>query len=123
MNYLAIKHFHIACAVLSGSFFFIRGLWMLAGSGMLKQRWVRIVPHVIDTLLLASAITLAVISSQYPVQQNWLSAKLVLLVVYILLGTVALKRGKTRGVRIGAFVAALAVFAWIIKIAVTKQVF
>jgi uncharacterized membrane protein SirB2 len=122
MSYLAVKHLHVTCAALSGSFFLLRGFWMLLGSGMLQQRWVKIAPHVIDTVLLGSAITLAVWSSQYPLAQNWLSAKVVALVAYIILGTVALKRGKTRTVRATAFVAALLVFAYIVKVALTRQV-
>lgn len=122
MSYLAIKHLHMTCAALSGSFFFIRGIWMLLDSPRLQQRWVKIAPHIIDTLLLASALTMAVWSSQYPFAQNWLTAKLLALVAYILLGTIALKRGKTKTVRTAAFVAALAVFAYIIKVAITRQV-
>jgi uncharacterized membrane protein SirB2 len=122
MNYLAIKHIHITFVTLSGLLFFIRGLWMMADSGLLQQRWVKIVPHVVDTLLLASALTLVVISGQYPFVQNWLTAKVLGLVAYIVLGTIALKRGKTKRVRIAAFVAALVVFAYIVMVAITKQV-
>jgi len=122
MNYLAIKHLHIACAALSGALFFVRGIWMLRDSAMLQRRWVKIVPHVIDTVLLASALTLVIWSAQYPFVQNWLTAKVLALVAYILLGTIALKRGKTKGVRAGAFVAALLVFAYIVKVALTRQV-
>ncbi|HEX7650483.1 MAG TPA: SirB2 family protein [Noviherbaspirillum sp.] len=122
MSYLAIKHLHMTCAALSGTFFFIRGIWMLRDSPRLQQRWVKTVPHIIDTVLLGSALTMAVWSSQYPFVQNWLTAKLLALVAYILLGTIALKRGKTKTVRTIAFVAALAVFAYIIKVAITRQV-
>jgi uncharacterized membrane protein SirB2 len=122
MNYLAVKHLHMTFAALSGILFFVRGLWMLAGSAQLQRRWVKIVPHVIDTVLLASAIALAVMSRQYPIAQNWLSAKVIALVIYIVLGTIAIKPGRSKGVRATAFVAALAVFAYIVKVAVTKQV-
>ena len=66
MNYFALKHLHVTFAVLSGAFFLLRGIWMLSGSTLLQRRWVRIAPHVIDTLLLASAVVLRVWSSQYP---------------------------------------------------------
>ena len=122
MSYLALKHFHMTCAILSGVFFLLRGGWMLADSALLQRRWVKIAPHVIDTLLLASAIGLAVWSAQYPFAQSWLTAKLVALLLYIGLGTVALKRGKTKTVRVAAFVAALAAFAYIVAVAVSKQV-
>lgn len=121
MSYYALKHIHMTFAVLSGALFLVRGLWMLAESRRLEQRWVRIAPHVIDTLLLGSAIGLAVWSSQYPGQSPWLTAKLVALVAYIGLGTVALKRGRTRQVRALAFVGALACFAYILAVAVTKN--
>jgi len=122
MDYLALKHFHITCAALSGTLFFVRGIWMLRASALLQQRWVRIVPHVIDTLLLASALALVIWSHQYPIAQNWLTAKLIALIAYIGLGTVALKRGKTKGARTAAFIGALLVFGYIVKVALTRQV-
>lgn len=121
MEYLMLKHFHMSFAVLSGCLFVVRGVWMLSASAMLQQRWVKIAPHVVDTLLLASAIGLALWSHQYPGQQPWLTAKLVALVGYIGLGTVALKRGKTPQVRAAAFVAALLLFLYIIAVARTKS--
>lgn len=121
MDYLLLKHFHMSCAALSGSFFFIRGQWMLASSPMLQRRWVKTVPHIVDSLLLASAVGLAVWSHQYPGQMPWLTAKLVALVAYILLGAVALKYGKTRALRAAAYVAALATFGYIVAVAITKN--
>lgn len=121
MNYLAVKHLHMTCAALSGAFFFVRGIWMLRESSLLQRRWVRIIPHVIDTVLLASAITLAVWSAQYPLAQSWLTAKVIGLILYIVLGTIALKRGKTKTVRATAFVAALAVFGYIVSVAITRH--
>lgn len=121
MNYLAIKHLHITFAVLSGSFFLLRGLWMLADSPMLQRRWVKVTPHVVDTLLLASALVLVFWSGQYPFVQPWLTAKVLALVAYIVLGTMALKRGRTKGVRTFALLAALATFAYIVAVALTRQ--
>lgn len=120
MEYLMLKHLHMSFALLSGGLFVLRGVWMLRASAMLQRRWVRIVPHVVDTVLLASAIALAVWSSQYPLQQGWLTAKVVALVGYIGLGTVALKRGRTPAVRAGAFVGALLLFLYIVTVARTK---
>ena len=121
MSYDALKHLHMTFAVLSGALFLVRGLWMLAESTRLEQRWVKVAPHAIDTLLLASAIGLAVWSSQYPGQSPWLTAKLLALVAYIGLGTVALRRGRTRQVRALAFVAALACYTYILAVAVTRN--
>lgn len=121
VSYLAIKYFHITCAALSGSFFLLRGIWMLRESDMLRQRSVKVLPHVIDTLLLASALVMVFWSGQYPFVQPWLTAKVVALIVYIALGTVALKRGKTKAVRTWALVAALATFGYIVMVALTRQ--
>jgi uncharacterized membrane protein SirB2 len=121
MDYYNLKHFHMTCSALSGSLFLLRGVWMLRASNMLQQRWVRIAPHIIDTLLLASAIGLAAWSHQYPGRQPWLTAKVVALLGYIVLGSIALKRGRTKGQRQAAFAAALALFAYIVSVAVTKR--
>ena len=121
MDYLGLKHVHMGCAALSGSLFLLRGTWMLRASPMLRQRWVRIVPHVVDTLLLASAIGLAVWSGQYPGRQTWLTAKLLALLGYIVLGSIALKRGRTPAQRLAAFIGALLLFAYIVTVAITKR--
>ena len=122
-SYLALKHLHVTCALLSGSFFALRGIWMLRDSARLQQRWVRIAPHVIDTLLLTSALIMVFWSQQYPFVQPWLTAKVLALLAYIGIGTVALKRGRTKRVRAAAFVAALATFAYIVSVALTRQPF
>lgn len=115
--YMALKHSHMLFAVISGLFFLVRGAWMLMDSGMLQKKWVKIVPHVVDTLLLACAIGLCVILGQYPFVESWLTVKVVLLVAYIVLGTVALKRGKTKAIRTAAFFAALASFLFMFSVA------
>lgn len=121
MPYIALKHLHVSFVALSGLLFLVRGIWMLRASPNLGQRWVKIVPHVVDTLLLASAIGLAVWSHQYPGQMPWLTAKVLGLVAYIVLGTIALKRGQTKKVRTAAFIGALACFAYIAAVAITKN--
>lgn len=121
MDYLLVKHVHVACVVLSGAGFFCRGVLMLVESPLLQARWVRIAPHVVDTLLLGSAVVLASSIGQYPGTHGWLTAKVIGLLVYIGLGSVALKRGATRAARAAAWVAALAVFAYIVSVAVAKN--
>ena len=123
IDYLSLKHFHIGCVALSGTLFLLRGAWMVRASPMLARRWVRIAPHIVDTLLLASAIGLAAWSHRYPGQQPWLTAKVLALLGYIVLGSVALKRGRSPGQRQAAFAAALALFAYIVLVAVTKRPF
>lgn len=122
MSYLTVKHLHMTSAALSGMLFLLRGFWMMRESPMLRRRWVKVLPHVVDTVLLGSAVTLAVWSSQYPFAQGWLTAKVLALAVYIALGSVALKRGRTRRVRIAAFAAAAAVFLYIVRVALTRQI-
>jgi uncharacterized membrane protein SirB2 len=121
MDYLLVKQIHMASAAASFSLFLLRGIWMLRQSPRLRALWVRILPHLIDTLLLASAIALAVMSRQYPVEQHWLTAKVVALLLYIGLGMVALKRGRTRTVRTLAWLAALGVFVYIVVVAVSRN--
>ena len=122
MNYLLIKQLHITCAVISGSLFVLRGMWMLLRPELLQHRWVRVVPHVMDTLLLGTALTMVTLSGQYPFVLPWLTAKVVALLVYIVLGAVALKRGKTRAVRSMALVGAILVFGYIVAVALTRLV-
>ncbi len=120
--YFAIKHLHVTCVVLSAAGFLLRGLWMLSGSALLRHRLTRVLPHVVDTFLLGSAIALAVMIGQYPFAAGWVTAKVLGLIAYILLGTVALKRGRTPGVRLAAFAAAVLTYAWIVSVALTKDV-
>ena len=117
MSYFALKSVHVGAVIISFSLFFLRGLWMMADPGKLDARWVRVVPHVIDTILLVSAIALAAMTAQYPFVQSWLTAKVIALLVYILLGTVAIRRGRTRRVRIVAWILALTVFGYMVAVA------
>ncbi len=121
-TYVWMKQIHIITVIVSFSLFFVRGVWVAMDSPRLKQRWVKVVPHVNDSILLLSAIALSVIVSQYPFVKGWLTAKVLLLVVYIGLGMVAISRGKTKSIRIAAWLGALAVFACIVLIALTKSV-
>ena len=121
MGYLILKNLHLATIAITLTLFLLRGFWMMAESPRLQARWVRIVPHVNDTLLLASGIGLAVLIQQYPLVHGWLSAKFFALIAYIVLGTIALKRGKTRGQRIAAWIGALLVFGYMVAVAVAHD--
>jgi uncharacterized membrane protein SirB2 len=100
--------------------FSLRGIWMLRESPWLQQRWVKIVPHLIDSVLLASGIGLVLILHQYPGVHHWLTVKLVALLAYIVIGTIALKRGKTKTIRIIAWLGALGVFFYMVTVALTR---
>ena len=119
--YLPLKYTHLALAVVSISGFLLRGLWMMSGSALLGHRAVRIAPHVVDTLFLASGVALVLQLSLPVMQSPWLLAKFAGLVVYIILGAVALRRGPTLPVRQVAFVGALSAFAYIVGAAVSKS--
>ena len=121
MSYLLLKTIHISCAVWSYSLFFLRGIWSFGGSPVMRQRWIKIVPHVVDTLLLISAIALAVTLQQYPFIDAWLTAKFFALLLYIGLGSVALKHGKSKTIRISAWLTAQAAFAYIVLVAANRD--
>jgi uncharacterized membrane protein SirB2 len=123
MTYFFLKNLHLTTIAISLGLFVLRGAWMIAASPRLQARWVRVVPHINDTLLLASGIGLAVLIQQYPLVHGWLTAKLLALILYIGLGTLALKRGKTRGRRIAAWVAALLVFGYMLAVAIAHDPF
>lgn len=120
--YLALKHLHVTAVVLSFALFSLRGLWMLADSPLLTRRWVKIVPHIVDSVLLAAAIGMLVMIGLNPLTAPWLIAKIVALFAYIGLGTFALKRGRSKAVRTVCWLAALAVFGYIVLVARSKLV-
>ena len=117
-----IKIVHVTFVALSFAGFFIRGIWMLRDSTLLQQRWVRITPQVVDTILLVSAVFLAVQLRLSPLEQPWLMAKIIALLVYIGVGMVALRFGRSNKVRFAAWVFALLTFLYIVSVAYSKSV-
>lgn len=115
--YLQILWTHIGCVIASGTLFFARGCMMLAGLPVANHKALRRISVVIDVTLLAAAIALTMIIHQYPFVQAWLTAKVLLLVVYIVLGVFALRRGRTRAIRATCFGAAVVVFLFIVTVA------
>jgi uncharacterized membrane protein SirB2 len=115
--YPAIKLLHVVAVLASGSLFFIRGLAGNLGASWSMAAPLRYSSYAVDTVLLAAAMALAVMLQQYPFVHGWLTVKVVLLLVYIVLGSFALKRGRTRSIRLGCWLAALAVYGMIIGIA------
>ncbi len=122
MDYSFFRTLHIATVHLTLILFLLRGAWMLIESPLLNARWARIVPHLNDSLLLVAAIAMLALAGMNPLDQTWLLAKIVGLLAYIVLGTLALKRGKTKSTRVAALIAALAMFGYIMLVAITKQV-
>lgn len=121
--YIALKHLHVLTVLLSISLFILRYWWQYRESAMLSKRWVRIVPHVNDTILLLSGIGLMAMAHFWPliVQGTWLTEKLVGVIIYIALGFIALGRGpRSQRVRFVAFLLGLVVLYLIVNLATTK---
>jgi uncharacterized membrane protein SirB2 len=118
---MLVKSIHVGCALLSISLFFIRGLWMMSDSPWRHKPAVKVLPHIVDTTLLVSAIILVMQTAQYPLEQSWLLAKISALLVYIGLGLVALRFGPSKPIRIGAWLAAMATFLYIYSVAITRN--
>jgi len=116
-----IKDVHVATVLISISFFIVRFFWMVSGSKLLTIKPVKILPHINDTVLLISAIVLAVKIEQYPFVDHWLTVKVVALLAYIVIGTVALKRGKTKNARIAAGFIAIFIFIFMMSVAGTRD--
>ena len=121
MDYVAIKAVHQTAVALSFAGFFGRGLGALQGAAWVRSRTAKTLPHLVDTVLLASAITLAWTLHLNPLATPWLLAKIVGLLVYIGLGTVALRPGRSRQTRAAAWAGALATFGYIASVALTKS--
>ncbi len=122
IEHAVLKLVHQGTVALSFAGFALRGGLMLADSPLLMRRWMRSWPHFIDTLLLASGIWMALNLHLNPVNSPWLGAKLVALVIYIGLGFIALRLGRTRRQRVVALLGALLCFAYILLVAFTRSV-
>jgi uncharacterized membrane protein SirB2 len=119
--YPQIRAVHIAAVIASGSLFLLRGAAIQLGATWAMAAPLRYLSYSIDTVLLTAALMLVTILHQYPFVHGWLTAKVVLLVVYVVLGSFALKRGRTRAVRLSCWVAALLVYLFIVSIARTHS--
>src|SRR5688572_28621555 len=115
--YPQIRAVHIAAVIASGSLFLLRGAAAQLGARWAMAAPLRYLSYSIDTVLLTAALMLVTILHQYPFVHGWLTAKVVLLVVYVVLGSFALKRGRTRAVRASCWIAALLVYLFIVSVA------
>ena len=112
---------HVGAVAISGTLFALRGAGRMAGWHSVDHAAVRYLSYLNDTVLLVAAILLTLIIHQYPFVDAWLTVKVLLLIVYIVLGTIALRRGRTARVRAWAYAAALATFAFIVSVALTQN--
>lgn len=115
--YPQIKSVHVAAVIGSGLLFFVRGAGSALGSRWTMASPLRYLSYTIDTVLLTAALMLVTILHQYPFVHAWLTVKIALLVVYIVLGSFALKRGPTRSVRAICWIAATAIYLFIVSVA------
>ncbi|MEO8057250.1 MAG: SirB2 family protein [Burkholderiales bacterium] len=121
MDYVVIKTVHQAAVALSVTGFFARGWGSLAGAEWTRGRVAKTLPHLIDTVLLTSALLLAWALGLTPAAAPWLTAKIVGLLVYIALGMLALRPGRPAPIRAAAWIAAMLTFAWIVSVAISKN--
>jgi len=110
-----LKYIHVTCVVLSGCGFALRSRWRLSAPHKLRRRWLRTLPHIIDSTLFFSGLSMIWLYRWWPQDQPWLLAKLIALLVYILLGALALRQGKRWQI-----LAAMAIFAYIVTVALTR---
>ena len=118
---MLVKYIHVSSVILTLIFFFIRGIWMIKDMEILKKKWVKILAPIIDSVLLVSAILLAIETQQYPFTHHWLTAKIFAMFIYIALGVVALNYGRTKNIRITAWLAALFCFGYIASVAISRN--
>ena len=119
--YLFAKHLHLTAVVISIVLFILRFIWLTRSSNMLQKKWVKIVPHIVDTVLLGSAISLCFILAFNPLEQAWLLHKIIAVIIYILIGFWTLKKAQTLPQKWLGFAVAIACLAVAGKLAVSKQ--
>jgi len=119
--YLSLRMIHVTCVAIAAVGFLLRGTWMLKRSPLLDHRLTRTLPHVNDTVLLGAAIAMAWIANLNPLDHAWLMAKLIGLILYVVLGSIALRRGPTPKVRAAAFTGAVFFLSYIVMVAVTRN--
>ena len=116
-----IKLIHMSAVFISISLFLIRGFWVFCESSMMDKTWVKVLPHVNDTILLITATVLALSIQQYPFVDAWLTAKFIALFFYIIFGMFALKRAKEMKNKVLFFILALLTFSYIVGVALTRN--
>lgn len=115
------KHLHMTVAVISIALFTLRFVWTLMGSAQLDKKWVKISPHVIDTVLLGLGLVLAMQLSLNPMEQLWLAEKLLAVIAYIFTGYYALKLARNKTLQIIGYLGAMGWVMLVIRIAMTKE--
>ncbi len=118
-----LKYLHVSCALLTFLGFNLRGFWALRGFPWKRCLWARVGPHVIDSLLFLSGLGLVLRLHQYPFVHGWLTAKLLGLLAYIFLGSIALRFAKSAKMALLAWGGADFTFFYIVAVAITHSPF
>jgi uncharacterized membrane protein SirB2 len=121
VDYPLIKHLHIGLALVSIAGFMLRWFWRMQQSPLALALAARTLPHVVDTLLLGSALVMIALTGTVPVSTDWLSAKVGGLILYIVLGVIAMRSAPVKSRSVPAFIGAVLVFSWIVSVAVSKS--
>jgi uncharacterized membrane protein SirB2 len=119
--FTVMKTVHMITLLITICGFVLRGFWMMRDSALLQAKPVKILPHVNDTILLISAVWTGLLINQYPFVDAWLTAKIFGAIAYIILGAIALTYGRTKPLRIGSFIGALACFGYVVAVATTRN--
>jgi len=123
MEYVWLRNIHITTVTVTSVLFVLRWYWALIDSPQLKRRWAKTLPHVNDTVLLVTGLLMAHTLRQYPFTADWLTAKFAALLCYIVLGSIAIKRGRNRRQKSIAGVLALACLSYLVSVALTRTPF
>ena len=115
--YAQIKLVHVAAVISSGLLFASRGAAQLAGVRWTMAAPLRFLSYFVDTVLLTAALMLVTVLHQYPFVNAWLTVKILLLTLYVALGSFALKRGRSRATRLTCYMTALALYLFIASVA------
>ncbi len=116
-----LKYLHVTCALISIGGFALRGYWALRADPRLQHRLARVLPHLVDSVLLGSALGMLWLWQLSPFALNWLTAKLIALLVYIALGMVTLRFARRTLTRTMAYIAALLTAGYILSVALTHS--
>jgi uncharacterized membrane protein SirB2 len=120
MNYLFLKYLHIFCVAASFALFFVRGLWIVKVYPSAQEPWIRVLPHVIDGLLLLSAAGMVATAQRFD-WTPWMQVKLGLVVVYIALAVLVFRAGTQRLYKTLAWAGGLLLFLYVTSIAVLQH--
>ncbi len=115
-----LKHIHMTIALISVALFSLRFIWLLMNSAKLQQKWVKVLPHIVDTLLLGLGVAMAIKLSISPFEQYWFAEKLIAVIAYIFTGYYTLKIARGRTMQIIGYLSALGWVMLIVRLAVTK---